>query len=218
MEKNSMEGGKCWVQMLRTWNSLVREGLAERVTFEDKLEGGEGVFQAEGMMTSAWGLTREPAGYVVGTDRGRGLGPKAESWGGPGRSRALWAVVRALLKWEDFKPKGDLILFLAAMLRVGWNGEGAHQKTVASLLSSSRREMTVASNQTGDSGAGGNESASGYIPEGTGNKICRQIGYKTQKTSWWMSQWVIIDWSLQGQWAGGGMGMEVWRWESSLRQ
>lgn len=49
------------------------------MTFEDKLEADEGVFQAEGMMTSAWGLTREPAWYVVGTDRGRGLGPKAES-------------------------------------------------------------------------------------------------------------------------------------------
>lgn len=147
-EKNSMEGGKCWVQMLRSWNSSVREGLAEKVTFEEKLEGGEGVFQAEGMTTSAWGLTREPAWYVVGTGRESGLGPKAEGWGGPGRSRALWAIVRALLKWEDFRQKGDLILFPAAMLRVAWNGEGANQKTVTSLLSSSRREMTVASNQT----------------------------------------------------------------------
>lgn len=44
---------------------MVREGLAEKVTIEEKLEGGEGVFQAEGLMTSAWGLTREPAWNVV---------------------------------------------------------------------------------------------------------------------------------------------------------
>lgn len=110
MQKNSIEGGKCWVQMLQFKNSLVREGLT-KVIFGG---GGGGDMkwvkecsrQRECSVPGAWrgsppGVSQEREGEEGLEGGHRGEEAQADPLGPCGPSSGL--------KW-DFEQKDDLIV------------------------------------------------------------------------------------------------------------